>query len=86
MSDDSDAVAIGRMLSKLDHLSDLLQRAERRMETTEAHMKLLSERLGEIEDRYKVGKAAAFGAVMVLAAAVYGVKDLFGRLLGSMAP
>ena len=77
---------IGRMLAKLDHLSDLLQRAEKRMETTEGHMKALSDRLGDMEDRYKIGKAAAFGAVMVLAAAVYGVKDLFNRFIGSLAP
>lgn len=81
-----DDIDIGRMLAKIDHLSDLLQRAERRMETTDAHMATLSARLGEVEDRYKLGKAAVFGAMMVLGAAVYGIKDLFGRIVGSFTP
>ena len=83
---DLDHLDIGRMIGRIDHLSDLLQRAERRMETTDAQMATLSARLGEVEDRYKVGKAAVFGAIMVLAAAIYGIKDVFSRIVGTFTP
>ena len=79
MSAQIDPMLVGQMVAKIDHLSQQLERAESRMET-------LAARLGEVEDRYKVGKAAVFGAVMVLAAAVYGIKDLFGRIFGALAP
>lgn len=79
MSAPIDPVEFGKLVAKLDHLSEQLSKAEGQMAT-------LAARLGEVEDRYKVGKAAVFGAVMVLAAAVYGIKDLFGRVFGAMAP
>jgi hypothetical protein len=79
MNDSIDPVQFGKLIAQVQHLSEQLEKAQQSMNT-------LSTRLGEVEDRYKVGKAAAFGAVLVLGAAVYGVKDLFGRLLGSMAP
>lgn len=74
-----DPVEFGRLLSEVRHLSAQLEDANRRMET-------LANRLGEVEDRYKVGKAAAFGAVMVIGAAVYGVKDMFARIFGAISP
>jgi hypothetical protein len=74
-----DPLIFGQMMARIEHLSEQLERADKRMET-------LAMRLGEVEDRYKVGKAATFGAVLVLAAAVYGIKDLFARLVGSLAP
>ena len=79
MNGQIDPVEFGRLLAEVRHLSAQLEDANKRMET-------LATRLGEVEDRYKVGKAAAFGALLVLGAAVYGIKDLFGRLIGALAP
>lgn len=79
MNGQIDPVEFGKLVAKLDHLSEQLEEAKK-------HMTALSTRLGDVEDRYKVGKAAVFGAVMVLAAAVYGIKDLFGRIVGALAP
>ena len=76
---DINPIQFGEMLQEVRQLRTELTDAR-------AHMKILSDRLGYVEDRYKVGKAAAFGAVMVLASAIYGVKDIFGRIIGSIAP
>jgi hypothetical protein len=74
-----DPVQFGKLIAQVQHLSEQLERAQ-------ASMNVLSERLGEVEDRYKVGKAAAFGAVLVLGAAVYGIKDIFARMIGALTP
>ncbi len=79
MSASIDPIEFGKLLQEVRHLSAQLEDANERMET-------LAKRLGDVEDKYRFGKAAAFGAVMVLGAAVYGVKDLFARIFGALAP
>jgi len=79
MNSGIDPLMFGQMMQQIAHLSAQLERAETRMET-------LSTRLGEVEDRYKLGKAAVFGAVMVLGAAMYGIKDMFARVVDAVTP
>ncbi len=79
MTGQIDPLLVGKMIQQLEHLSDQLEKTEKQMET-------LAKRLEAVEEKYRFGKAAAFGALLVLGAAVYGVKDMLGRALGALAP
>jgi hypothetical protein len=76
MTDAIDPRAFGRLEQSVSHLD-----ASVKALTQAVHE--LAERVGEIDQRYKVGKGAIVGALLVGVLAIYGVREFVDQLVAT---
>ena len=72
-------VEFGKLIANMTNLTE-------KLDETSAHVDALNQRMGELEGRWKLGKAGIAGLTLGVGFSLWGVKDTLQKLLDWLSP
>lgn len=80
-----DPVEFGRTIAAMQNLNDRLVAMDSRLAKTDESMDKLSSRMGEMEEKYRMGKFGLSAVMLVIAFALFGVKETISEIWSIVA-
>lgn len=78
-----DKVQIGRLIQSAEHLVLMIAALEKRQEKLISDVEELSERLVDIEGRFRIGKGVLFGLLLALGSGALAMRDFIKGVFGN---